>query len=56
MNKKIQSLGPCVLGHPLPPATFNPLLDKLLKNAGEEFKFPGNRDRSKDEKTKTTLI
>lgn len=51
MNKKIQqqpSLGPCVLGHPLPPATFNPLLDKMLKNAGEEFKFPGNRDRSKE--------
>lgn len=46
LKKQQRPVGPVVLGHPLP--TFNPLLDKMFKNAGDDFKFPGNTIR--DEK------
>lgn len=28
----------------------NPLLGKVLKNAGDDFKFPGNRERKGEKK------
>jgi hypothetical protein len=51
-NKPIETtvkyFSPAVLGIPdAPKPLFNPLLEKVLKNAGDDFKFPGNKNDAK---------
>lgn len=44
----VKYTSPVAMGHPLSVEVYNPFLSKVLKNAGDDFKFPGNRDRSKE--------
>jgi hypothetical protein len=46
---KAKDVGPVAPGYMTVPI-FNPLLTKMLKRAGDDFKFPGNTKRDENGK------